>query len=270
MTGSPVSSQKKASNTIPKPWSFLPALLCEVCCTSAKPTIPAAVQEISRCRAVGKPRKVGLKLGRLKTGTPPRINKRSIDYSRTEEQPGDPGVKFSFDDEGIPRLPQVSCHITYTTEETKQIILANIHRSPMYSGKIKGVGPRYCPSIEDKMVRFSDKERHQIFWSPKAANPRGLCQWHLFLSAFRCPIEVSSIASRLCEMRKSCGLPTPLNMIMSQRTDRLLLRNKTSKDYFWPGKSTALPAMKKRQARDDRGINAAMEFWASPLDPETV
>lgn len=111
--------------------------------------------------------KHGLTLGRLKTGTPPRINSRSIDYSLTEEQPGDPGVKFSFDDEGLPRLPQVSCHITYTTQETKDIILANIHRSPMYSGKITGIGPRYCPSIEDKVVRFSDKERHQIFLEPE-------------------------------------------------------------------------------------------------------
>lgn len=114
--------------------------------------------------------RLGFQLGRLKTGTPPRINKRSIDYSHTEEQPGDPGVKFSFDDEGIPRLPQVSCHITYTTEETKAIILANIHRSPMYSGKITGIGPRYCPSIEDKVVRFSDKERHQIFLEPEGLN----------------------------------------------------------------------------------------------------
>ena len=114
--------------------------------------------------------KHGLKLGRLKTGTPPRVNKRSIDYTHTEEQPGDPGIKFSFDDEGIPRLPQISCHITYTTEETKKIILANIHRSPMYSGKIKGIGPRYCPSIEDKIVRFSDKERHQIFLEPEGLN----------------------------------------------------------------------------------------------------
>lgn len=111
--------------------------------------------------------KYGIKLGRLKTGTPPRVNKRSIDFSHTEEQPGDPNVKFSFDDEGLPRLPQVSCHITYTTEETKKIILANIHRSPMYSGKIQGIGPRYCPSIEDKIVRFADKERHQIFLEPE-------------------------------------------------------------------------------------------------------
>lgn len=114
--------------------------------------------------------KHGIHLGRLKTGTPPRVNKRSIDYSHTEEQPGDEGVKFSFDDEEGPRLPQVSCHITYTTEETKKIILANIHRSPMYSGKIQGIGPRYCPSIEDKVVRFSDKERHQIFLEPEGLN----------------------------------------------------------------------------------------------------
>lgn len=114
--------------------------------------------------------KYGLKLGRLKTGTPPRVNKRSIDYSQTEEQRGEPGIKFSYDDENFPRLPQISCHITYTTEETKKIILSNIHRSPMYSGKITGVGPRYCPSIEDKMVRFGDKERHQIFLEPEGLN----------------------------------------------------------------------------------------------------
>lgn len=111
--------------------------------------------------------RLGLTLGRLKTGTPPRVNKRSIDYTHTEEQPGDPGVKFSFDEEPVQRLPQVSCHITYTTEDTKKIILANIHRSPMYSGKITGVGPRYCPSIEDKIVRFADKARHQIFLEPE-------------------------------------------------------------------------------------------------------
>lgn len=114
--------------------------------------------------------KLGLKLGRLKTGTPPRLNRRSIDFSMTEEQPGDPGVRFSFDPEEGPRLPQVSCHITYTTQKTKEIILANLHRSPMYSGKIKGIGTRYCPSIEDKVVRFADKERHQLFLEPEGLN----------------------------------------------------------------------------------------------------
>ncbi len=114
--------------------------------------------------------KYGLKLGRLKTGTPPRVNRRSIDFTHTEEQPGEEGVRFSFDEQEVARLPQISCHITYTTEDTKKIILDNIHRSPMYSGKIKGIGPRYCPSIEDKVVRFADKERHQIFLEPEGLN----------------------------------------------------------------------------------------------------
>lgn len=112
----------------------------------------------------------GFKLGRLKTGTPPRVNKRSIDFSLTEEQPGEEGIFFSFDEPAPHPLPQVPCHITYTTQETKKIILDSLHRSPMYSGQIKGVGPRYCPSIEDKMVRFADKERHQIFLEPEGLN----------------------------------------------------------------------------------------------------
>jgi tRNA uridine 5-carboxymethylaminomethyl modification enzyme len=109
----------------------------------------------------------GIRLGRLKTGTPPRVHRRSIDWSLTDEQPGESGVSFSFDPPDKEPLPQISCHITYTTEETKKIILENLHRSALYSGKITGVGPRYCPSIEDKMVRFSDKERHQIFLEPE-------------------------------------------------------------------------------------------------------
>ncbi len=110
---------------------------------------------------------LGFALGRLKTGTPPRINRRSVDFSKTEAQPGDAHVRFSYDEPDRPGLPQVPCHITYTTTETKNIILENIHRSPMYSGKIRGRGPRYCPSIEDKVVRFADKDRHQIFLEPE-------------------------------------------------------------------------------------------------------
>ncbi len=109
---------------------------------------------------------LGFQLGRLKTGTPPRINRRSIDFSKCEEQPGDEGVRFSFD-EPEERMPQISCHITYTTPETHEVIRKNLHRSPLYGGTIKGVGPRYCPSIEDKVVRFADKERHQIFLEPE-------------------------------------------------------------------------------------------------------
>lgn len=110
---------------------------------------------------------LGFSLGRLKTGTPPRINRRSIDFSRVEPQYGDAGVRFSHDPAEGPGLPQVPCYITYTNEQTKEIVNANLHRSAMYSGRIKSVGPRYCPSIEDKIVRFSDKERHQLFLEPE-------------------------------------------------------------------------------------------------------
>lgn len=110
--------------------------------------------------------KLELPLGRLKTGTPPRIHGKSVDFSLMEEQKSEPGIFFSYEKQ--PRLlREVSCHITYTTEETKKIIRENALRSPMYSGKIHSIGPRYCPSIEDKIVRFSDKERHQIFLEPE-------------------------------------------------------------------------------------------------------
>lgn len=110
---------------------------------------------------------LGISLGRLKTGTPPRINRRSIDFSQMETQHGDANVRFSYDEPEGPGLPQVPCHITYTNEETKKIIRSNLHLSPMYSGQIRSVGPRYCPSIEDKIVRFADKERHQLFLEPE-------------------------------------------------------------------------------------------------------
>lgn len=113
---------------------------------------------------------LGFQLGRLKTGTPPRVHRRSIDFSLTEEQPGDADVRFSYDDDRTPRLPQVPCHITYTTPETHALIQANLHRSAMYSGRIQSIGPRYCPSIEDKVVRFAHKERHQLFLEPEGLN----------------------------------------------------------------------------------------------------
>jgi len=111
--------------------------------------------------------KAGITLGRLKTGTPVRINRRSIDFSLTEEQPGDDNVFFSFDPPEGKRPKQVPCYICHTTAETKEVILKNLHRSPLYGGKIVGVGPRYCPSIEDKIVRFAHKERHQLFLEPE-------------------------------------------------------------------------------------------------------
>ena len=111
-------------------------------------------------------REIGVDLVRFKTGTPARINKRSIDFSKMEVQKGDDNiVPFSFEDE-IKDLKQVDCYLTYTNEETHKIIRENLHRSPLYAGKIEGTGPRYCPSIEDKVVRFSDKPRHQAFVEP--------------------------------------------------------------------------------------------------------
>ena len=114
--------------------------------------------------------KLNIPLRRFKTGTPSRVNRRSIDFSELDVQEGDKlTVPFSFETKERPKN-KVVCHITYSNEKTKQIILDNLHRSPMYSGKIEGKGPRYCPSFEDKIVRFSDKERHQLFIEPCGEN----------------------------------------------------------------------------------------------------
>jgi len=112
-------------------------------------------------------KKYNFNLGRLKTGTPPRISSKSINYSELEAQPGDnPPIPFSYLNEKI-TVPQIHCYITYTSPETHQIIRDNLDKSAMYGGHIAGVGPRYCPSIEDKIHRFADKERHQIFLEPE-------------------------------------------------------------------------------------------------------
>lgn len=112
-------------------------------------------------------KKIGINLVRFKTGTPARINKNSIDFSKMEIQEGDKHPEaFSFEDTIDDTKEQLPCYLTYTTKETHDIIRANLHRSPLYSGEITGTGPRYCPSIEDKVVRFADKERHQIFVEP--------------------------------------------------------------------------------------------------------
>ncbi len=116
-------------------------------------------------------RDLPFRVGRLKTGTPPRIDARSIDFSQLTAQPGDePRPVFSFMGSREDHPRQVSCHITYTREKTHDIIRGGLDRSPMYAGEIEGVGPRYCPSVEDKVVRFADKERHQIFIEPEGLN----------------------------------------------------------------------------------------------------
>src|SRR5713101_8134006 len=113
---------------------------------------------------------VGFYLARFKTGTPCRLNGRTIDFDKLEPQPGDFDPRpFSFSTDAITQT-QLDCHITYTNEAVHEVIRANLQRAPMYSGQICGRGPRYCPSIEDKVVRFADKERHQIFLEPEGRN----------------------------------------------------------------------------------------------------
>jgi tRNA uridine 5-carboxymethylaminomethyl modification enzyme len=113
-------------------------------------------------------RRIGFEIGRLKTGTPARLRRDSIDFDRLQEQRGDPEpVPFSHFTTRFPVQPQVSCWITYTNERTHEILRSNLHRAPMYSGQISSVGPRYCPSIEDKVVRFREKTRHMIFLEPE-------------------------------------------------------------------------------------------------------
>jgi tRNA uridine 5-carboxymethylaminomethyl modification enzyme len=122
-------------------------------------------------------RDLGLKLGRLKTGTPPRVDRTTVDFSKLEEAPGDAKPRpFSILTDALP-LPQVLCHLTYTSEIVHELIRANLHRAPMYSGQIHATGPRYCPSIEDKVVRFAEKQRHQVF-----VEPEGLTHPWLYLN----------------------------------------------------------------------------------------
>ncbi len=144
-------------------------------------------------------RELPLRVGRLKTGTPPRLDSRSLDYSVMEEQQGDTPVPiFSFQGEPSQHPPQIACHITHTNERTHEIIRSGLDRSPMYTGVIESIGPRYCPSIEDKIVRFADKSSHQIFMEPEGLNtqevyPNGIStslpfdiQWALVRSIKGC------------------------------------------------------------------------------------
>ncbi len=141
-------------------------------------------------------RNLGLSWRRLKTGTPPRLDGRTIDWARFEPQPGDPEpTPFSFLTEAI-RRPQVLCHIAYTTEETRRAIMEAIHRSPLYSGQIEGIGPRYCPSLEDKFVKFPDKPRHQLFLEPE-----GLDTYEVYINGMSTSMPVD------VQMRMVASIP---------------------------------------------------------------
>ena len=131
--------------------------------------------------------KLGFELRRFKTGTPARVDMRTVDFSKFEEQPGDERiVPFSFLSEKLEKT-QVSCYLGYTTEETHRIIRENLHRAPLFSGEINGVGPRYCPSIEDKVVRFADRERHPLFLEPEGLDT---LEWYVQGMSSSMPEEV--------------------------------------------------------------------------------
>ena len=149
---------------------------------------------------------LGFTTGRLKTGTPPRILRHTVDFSRLEVQEGDKEVvPFSFSDETVDR-PMVPCHLVYTNEKTHEIIRENIGRSPLYSGKIHGVGPRYCPSIEDKVMRFAERERHQIF-----VEPESLQTDEIYLNGFSSslPEEVQDAFLRTLPGFENCHVSRP-------------------------------------------------------------
>ncbi len=136
---------------------------------------------------------LGIRMYRFKTGTPARIDKNSIDFTKMEEQKGDERVvpfSFTTDPESV-QIDQASCWLTYTNERTHEIIRSNLNRSPLFSGAIEGTGPRYCPSIEDKVVKFPDKNRHQVFIEPEEMRPRR-CMW------VECPAHCLRMFSMRC------------------------------------------------------------------------
>lgn len=166
--------------------------------------------------------KLGVPLRRFKTGTPPRVNKNSINFDVLEKQEGDKKVlPFSFSTK-VPPENKALCHIAYTNDESKKIILDNISRSPLYSGKIKGVGPRYCPSIEDKIVRFPDKERHQLFIEPCGLNTN-----EIYISGFSSsmPIDVQDAALRTVKGFENAKIERFAYAIEYDCTDPLALKH---------------------------------------------
>jgi tRNA uridine 5-carboxymethylaminomethyl modification enzyme len=159
-------------------------------------------------------RSLGFDVGRLKTGTPPRLAAATIDFSVLEEQPGDPCPKpFSADTRSIERK-QVSCYITYTNERTHDVIRGGLDRSPLYSGVIEGVGPRYCPSIEDKVVRFPEKDHHQIFLEPE-----GLASGEIYPNGVSTslPVDVQLAYLRTMKGLERVEIMRPGYAIMSTR-----------------------------------------------------